>query len=77
MPTTAFAPSFSAASRHFVERGAPRVAEHVLVRARAPADDVAHRGEQVAEDVRADDRLAVHDAEVARDAPAFERSASS
>src|SRR5512139_256556 len=58
---------------HFRERRLAGVREHVLVRAGAAADDVAHAGEEVADDVGADDRLAARDADVAHDAPALQR----
>jgi SAM-dependent methyltransferase len=49
--------------------GAPQLA---LVRRGAAADDVADAGEQVLEDVRAEDRLAADDAEVADGGAAFD-----
>jgi hypothetical protein len=58
---------------HFGERGLAGAGEDVLVRARASADDVAHRREEVADDVGADDGLAGDDAQVPGDPPAFER----
>src|SRR5690606_31035647 len=53
---------------HVVERGVARTGQRALVAARPAADDVANRREHVAEDVGADDRLAVDHAEVLFDA---------
>src|SRR5690606_13628686 len=58
---------------HGPERLLPRLPERPLVGAGAPADDVAHRGEEVLEDVRADDRLAHHDPLVVADPPTLDR----
>ncbi len=55
---------FRGRSFHVVERGVARAGQRALVAAGTPADNVAHRREQVAEDVGADDRFAVDDAEV-------------
>jgi len=48
-----------------------RVLESVLIAARPAADDVPDAGEEVAEDVDADDRLSGHDTEVIDNAAAF------
>ena len=47
---------------HLLERGVASVAQHALIGARAPADHVADGGEEIAEHVGAENRLARDDA---------------
>jgi len=57
---------------HLAHRGVLGITQHLLVRARAPTHDVADAGEEVAEDVGAEDRLAGDHAEIAADLVAIE-----
>src|SRR5690606_736873 len=58
---------------HLLDRDLLRPAQLLLVRGGAPAHDVADPREEVAEDVRAEDRVAAHQPEVLRDLPALDR----
>src|SRR5690606_17230649 len=60
----------------FLEGFAARIAQGALIGAGAAADDVADAGEQILEDVGADDHLAGDDAQVLADRPALERRRS-
>ena len=66
MPITRVGAHAARLGHQLGERGLARVLERPLIAARAAADDVADAGEQVAEDVGADDHLAGDDAEIAR-----------
>ena len=74
MAITAFAPSAVARFLHFLHRHFARLGETPLVGRRTAADDVADAGEEIAEDVRADDGLAGDNAEITADGPAFDNT---
>src|SRR5688572_11759487 len=52
---------------HLVERDVLGLAELLLVRRRPAPDDVPDAGEEIAEDIGTEDRLAAHEPDVLRD----------
>ena len=57
---------------NFLQRNLARFAQRLFIAAGPAADDVANAGEKIAEDMRAQDRLAGDDALIAGDGAAFD-----